>query len=188
MPYSVVLCRHTQTDHNVRRIFSGQLDVPLNSTGIGQANTLAPRVAGLGGICIVLGSNLQRAAYLAERIGKLAGVRVKLTPDLREASVGQLEGLTRAQFPQKCQGEKFHTSNPDFDFRSVGGERAADVIERQLRALRRAEPYLELSGAQTARVVVVGHRTALRTLFQHRLGVIRELHEQGDYQEIAWPL
>jgi len=188
MDWRLVLCRHPQTDHNLGRIYSGQMDVPLNATGLAQVNTLAPQVAGLGGICAVISSDLTRTATLAHRIRDLAGVRLRLLTDLREASIGRLEGLTREEFPQKFQGDRYRTSNPAFDFTDIGGESAERVIARQLRGLRVAQYYLELSGMDVARVVVVGHGTALRLLFRDHLGLIEALHEQGEYQEVPWTL
>ena len=188
MDWRLVLCRHTQTDHNLGRVYSGQLNVPLNQTGMAQVDTLAPQVASLGGICAVLSSDLTRAATLGHRIRDIAGVRLRLLTDLREASIGRLEGFTREEFPQKFQGDRYRTSNPAFDFTDVGGESAERVIARQLRALRVAQYYLELSGMDVARVVVVGHGTALRLLFRDHFGLIEALHEQGEYQEVPWPL
>lgn len=186
MSRRIVLCRHTQTQHNIRRIYTGQLDIPLNRTGISQANSLAANIAALDGICVVLSSDLQRAAYLANGIGRLANAPVRLLRGLREASVGRLEGSTWAQFPHKYRDWQFQTINSSFDFGKAGGERAVAVIERQLLALRAAIPYLKLSTAPITRVVVVGHGTAFRLLFRDRLQLIDELHEQGSYQEVPW--
>ncbi len=188
MPCRLVLCRHTETDHNRKRIYSGQLDVPLNATGRAQARSLAITVGRLDGVCAVLSSDLTRTSTLGMAISTEAGVRLKLIRELREVSIGTLEGLRREEFPQRYRGDQFRTSNPNFDFTTVRGEKASDVITRYMYALRQAGRYFELCGARVARVVIVGHGTALRLVFKHHLGLIDELHEQGEYQEVPWPL
>lgn len=189
MAQRLVLCRHTQTDHNRERIYSGQIDIDLNETGIKQAETVARQIASLPGVCGVLSSNLIRARKLGLRIGELAGVGVKLTDDLREVHLGVLQGFRKEEFPQLYRGEQFNTSNPAFDFTLVGGEKAADVIARYMRALAKAQRYFDICGMSDARVVVVGHGTALRLVFRDYLGLFTgKLHEQGEYQEVPWTL
>ena len=37
------------------------------------------------------------------------------------------------------------------------------------------------------RVVLVGHGTAMRLVFRDTFGLIKELHQQGECQEVIWP-
>lgn len=187
MTHRLVIVRHTQTDDNVARRYSGQYDVELNLTGKKQAIDVSKRIVGLGNICAVASSNLSRAMFLGDRIGSRAGVVTRALPELREAGLGRLERLTRDEFPARYQGDMYRTSRPDFDFTEVGGESAQQVIERYLRGLHIMRRQLELHGPN-GRLVVVGHGTALRLVFRDHFGAIDKLHEQGDFQELDWPL
>lgn len=184
----IIICRHTQTDHNVERRYTGQMDVQVNQIGRAQAAHVAQQIARLPGIRAVLSSDLQRTRYLAATIGRLTGRQPVLLPGLREVALGTLEGCTKAEVVARYPDPTYRTSNPKFDFRGDGGEDAGAVIRRQINALQAMAPLLVTSSRnQTARLVVVGHGTALRLLFRDHLGLIDRLHEQGEYQEVPWP-
>ena len=189
MERQLVICRHTQTDHNFQRRYTGQMNIPVNTTGRKQAQRLADRIAELPGICGILSSDLRRTMYLAKAIGHRTGFTPIALPALREVALGTLEGLTKKEVAARHPGTTFRTSDPQFDFRAVGGEQARDVIRRQLQALQRAETlFASAAAGQMARVIVVGHGTALRLLFRDHLRLIGSLHEQGDCQEVVWKM
>ena len=66
-PVPFYFLRHGVTDHNLRRLVMGQLDVPLNDQGRRQAELAARQVVGLG-ISRIVSSPLSRARETAEVI------------------------------------------------------------------------------------------------------------------------
>ena len=69
-PTRLVLWRHGQTDWNLASRFQGQTDVPLNFTGIAQAQEAARRVAALHPDAIV-SSPLGRTTATADALAEL---------------------------------------------------------------------------------------------------------------------
>ena len=67
---SLIICRHTQTDDNARCCYTGQDDIPLNSTGEHQANALALRLSAFRDIRSVVSSDLKRTTEVAMRIAR----------------------------------------------------------------------------------------------------------------------
>jgi broad specificity phosphatase PhoE len=182
-----VICRHTQTDHNLARILSGQIDVPVNETGATQADNLAQQVGALGGIVRVIGSDLRRTTHLGTKICRQTGMSYGPNVQFREAGLGRLEGLRREEFPEEYRTDRFRTSLPTFDFTPVGGESAQQVVDRYLAAMRAATRFFFGARSEVARLVIIGHGTALRLVFRDHFGLIEKLHEQGEYQEVDWP-
>lgn len=182
-----VICRHTETDHNLARILSGQIDVPVNRTGAAQADKLARQVGALGGIVRVIGSDLKRTTHLGAKICQLTGMSYGPRVQFREAGLGRLEGLRREEFPEQYRTDRFRTSLPNFDFTPVGGESAQQVVARYLAAMQAANRFFFGARSEVTRLVIVGHGTALRLVFRDHFGLIDKLHEQGEYQEVDWP-
>lgn len=182
----ILLCRHTQTDDNRDRIFSGQNNAPLNETGWQQAQTLTDTIMQLvhPPIGAVLSSDLLRAVSLAELIGERAGVTPILDPALREVHIGQMAGLRREDALSRFPLERHKTASPNFDYTDIGGESAEGVRQRHLNFLGREIQQLEMQGVQN--VVVVGHGTSLRLVFQYTLRLIDNLHRQGEHQGVFW--
>lgn len=181
----IIICRHTQTNHNRDRVYSGHINVSLNQTGIQQATTLAEQVTALEGspIGAVLCSDLARAMYLGKAIADRVEITPLYTPALREVNIGQMAGYTREDTFIRFPDERHRTTNQDFDFSDIGGESAANVITRHHNFLVSSIQQLQYRDIQ--RVVVVGHGTALRLLFRDTFGLIDTLHEQGEYQIVS---
>lgn len=88
----LIIVRHGQTDHNATGTHMGQLDVPLNSHGVEQAELVAARLAHEK-IDAVYSSDLQRAYVTAQQIAQFhPGLTVITDPLLRERNVGVLTG------------------------------------------------------------------------------------------------
>lgn len=182
----IIVCRHTQTDHNRDRIYSGQIDIELNQTGRQQAAVLARQVSELSGppIGAILCSDLSRAAYLARAIGELVDITPMFAPALREVNIGGMAGHVREEALILFPDNHHRTNNPDFDYRDINGENAVQVIDRQRDFLAAEKQRFEAAGVE--RIVIIGHGTALRLLFRDTLGLITALHDQGEYQLISW--
>src|SRR5215472_10274815 len=83
--------RHGETDWNARGISQGNVDIPLNATGLAQARSAAERLRNRG-IASIVASPLSRARVTAEIAGEALGLPVAVDADLREVSFGVQEG------------------------------------------------------------------------------------------------
>jgi broad specificity phosphatase PhoE len=169
------------------RILSGQIDVQVNQTGAAQADNLARQVATLDGIVGVVGSDLKRTTHLGTKICRQVRKPYASDTRFREAGLGRLEGLRREEFPEEYRTDQYRTSLPTFDFTPVDGESAPQVVARYLAAMQTANRFFSDGRGDVARLVIVGHGTALRLVFRDHFRLIDKLHEQGEYQEVNWP-
>lgn len=97
---TLYLVRHGQTDWNVSHRFQGQSDIHLTEKGRIQAQAIAQRLAAEE-IHAIYASDLSRAWDTAEAIASHHNIEVIATPNLREASFGQWEGLTYDEIQQR---------------------------------------------------------------------------------------
>ncbi len=150
----LVLVRHGQTDHNREGRLQGQVDIPLNETGIQQAETLAPAITA-NPPDVVVASPLSRAVDTARIITR--GTRLEVTTDdaFLERGFGQWEGLRgeeiRARWPEEHADWRAHRPvlGLGVEDRPVVGQRVAEGC----RALLAAHP------AKT--IMVVAHGAAI---------------------------
>ena len=96
----LLLVRHGLTDWNVNKRFQGQTNVPLNETGIRQAQALGDRIAGET-IDHIYASDLDRARHTARFISQHHHCSLKFDPALRELNFGDWEGLTYQQIQDR---------------------------------------------------------------------------------------
>lgn len=83
--------RHGQTDWNARKLFQGTVDIPLNETGLAQAEEAKKAVRELE-LDLVFASPLNRAMETARIALKERPIRIIPEPRLREREFGVLEG------------------------------------------------------------------------------------------------
>ena len=133
----LILIRHGETDWNVQGRFQGQIDVPLNATGLRQAELTAERlererVRFDAFYCSDLLRTRQTAAPAAQRLALAA------EPDagLREQHFGVLEGLSfdevQARHPDLLSAWLRH----DPDYALPEGESVRAFHARVVSALR----------------------------------------------------
>lgn len=91
------LVRHGETPWNAERRVQGWEDVPLNDTGIGQAQALGRHLAQLrdAGTAIdaIYSSDLKRAHQTARIVAESLGLEPRLESGVRERHYGVLQGL-----------------------------------------------------------------------------------------------
>jgi len=149
----LLLARHGETDWNRNGRVQGHTDIPLNATGIAQAQALAERLAGEP-LVAVFASDLERARVTAAAVAARHGLPVSIDPDLREKNFGTWEGLTGIEIQERF---------PDATRGAWGdGESTGEVTERVITALervRREHP--------DALVLVVAHGGPLRAALAH---------------------
>ncbi len=155
----VILLRHGRTAYNAEARFQGQLDIPLDEVGLGQAKRVADTLASelAGGPVRILSSDLSRAAQTAEVVGARLGVEVVAEPRLREIYAGQWEGLLREQIVADWPDEHEAWRRGDVDVQIGGGESRADAGLRASAAIDEADQSMD-----GGTLICVSHGGALR--------------------------
>ncbi|WP_312030201.1 histidine phosphatase family protein [Actinomycetospora sp. TBRC 11914] len=130
----LVLLRHGRTAWNAERRMQGRLDPPLDGTGLAHAQAVAPVVAGFAPT-VLLCSDQSRALQTALAVAEATGLEPRKEPRLREADVGQWQGLVDTEVEQGWPGQldRWHvdpTATPP------GGESRVDAAQRALPVLR----------------------------------------------------
>ncbi len=100
----IILVRHGQTEWNRNERFRGRADVPLNETGLAQAQATGRRVAAEWRPAAVYSSPLSRAGRTAAAIAQHFDLPVQVEPGLIDIDYGQWQGLSpdeaRARWPE----------------------------------------------------------------------------------------
>ena len=155
----IFFIRHGLTDWNAMRRFQGTCDIPLNETGIRQAQAAAERCKQLR-IERVYHSCLQRAAKTAEIVAEGSGAPLIPCPGFNEVCMGRFQGLTLPEAQEKYPaesaayfGDQMHVAPPE-------GESMLDLQVRALHALETVEKDAE--GCQ--RIAIVSHGALLKVL------------------------
>ena len=155
------LVRHGETDWNATGRAQGHEDIPLNSSGIAQAQRLAARLAGQH-FDAVIASDLSRALETARIVASsLTGApAVQVDHRWREQHLGAIQGLTHAQILER--GWTYPRSPLEaWD----GAESRAQLMQRV------AAPLAELFEAHAGgRVLVVSHGGTMRAAVQFLIG------------------
>ena len=87
--------RHGQTDYNKEDLILGRTDLPLNSTGMAQAEEFAAAVELLGDVDIIIASPMKRAQATARAAAERCGIEIVTDERLREWNYGEYEGKSR---------------------------------------------------------------------------------------------
>lgn len=124
----VCLVRHGATDWNEAGRLHGHTDIPLNETGVRQAEAVARRLAQERWTALWT-SDLRRAHRTAELIGQAIGLVPRVSVALRERHLGDLEGLTFAELRERFPGY------PSADIPVPGVESRSQVRERAMSIL-----------------------------------------------------
>jgi len=91
------LLRHGQTDWNIDLRLQGSSDIPLNQTGIKQAQLAADHLLGSDWE-LILSSPLSRAHDTAKIVASALGLEVVIVPELIERSFGVAEGMSHSEW------------------------------------------------------------------------------------------
>ena len=157
------LFRHGETDWNREGRLQGHTDTSLNETGVAQAEALVERLRPHR-LDSVISSDLARAWTTGRIVAEGLGIPLIREPGLREAHIGEAEGLfwpeVKSRFGETLT-ERWFT---DDDAAFPGGETGLQTRSRGLAALRRfvaEQPY--------RRVGVSTHGAMVRQLMKHAL-------------------
>jgi probable phosphoglycerate mutase len=159
--------RHGETDWNRDGRFQGHIDIPMNETGRMQARALAPLLEAHQ-IEAIYTSDLLRAQETARIIAGTLGVPVFISEKLREAHLGEAQGLTREEIVQKFGPEtlaRWRSGLPmDAEVAYSGGESGKEVGDRFFAAVRE---FLKIQPFQ--RVGISTHGGVIRRMMERIL-------------------
>jgi broad specificity phosphatase PhoE len=164
---SVYLARHGQTAYNLERRFQGQMQVPLDATGVEQAHDLARR-AGAIDFAALWSSPLLRARETAEIVAERLALPIRQDARLMETDAGDWTDRTFAEIQRETPElfDGFAQGDPSFGF--PGGESFAQQGVRVGAALAEIErgelPALVVCHGVVIRIALfqrAGHRVAL---------------------------
>ncbi len=91
--------RHGETDWNAQNLSQGNVDIPLNETGLAQARSASLLLRGKG-IRHVISSPLSRARVTADIAAAELGLPVQIDDGLREVAFGVQEGKPMSEWFQ----------------------------------------------------------------------------------------
>src|ERR1700752_1336173 len=157
------LFRHGETDWNRAGRLQGHTDTPLNATGLAQAEALTERLRPHR-LDAVVSSDLARALTTGRIVAEGLGVPLIREPGLREANIGEAEGLYWPEVKRRFGETLTERWFTDDDAAFPGGESGLETRTRGLLALRRfaaEQPY--------RRIVVSTQGAMVRQLMKHAL-------------------
>ena len=125
------LVRHGETAWNAEHRVQGQLDVPLNATGLAQAQAIA-RALSREKFDALYSSDLARALQTAQPLAALLGLPIVRDRSLRERHYGIFQKLTYAEVKMRFPEDyaRFEARDPEYAFRT--GESLREFSRRSI--------------------------------------------------------
>jgi 2,3-bisphosphoglycerate-dependent phosphoglycerate mutase len=168
----LVLCRHGQSDWNLKNLFTGWKDPALTPLGIEEAKTAGQRLKAKGiGFDVAFTSVLTRAQHtLSLMLDELGQHGLETIRDLalNERDYGELSGLNKDDARAKWGEEQVLIWRRSYDVPPPGGESLKDTAARVLPYyIHRILPKV-LGGS---RVMVAAHGNSLRALIMAMEGL-----------------
>jgi broad specificity phosphatase PhoE len=158
-PTTIYLVRHGESQLNLAKRVSGQLDTPLSPAGIRFSHLLAEQLREVRFTGIYT-SALTRTIETARPTAAIHCLPIQSHAALNEMHFGVLEGRFRdARDPESQALWEARKQNKRF-YRITGGERFIDMAERVKNALKDILAH-EAGGT----ILIVGHRNTNRALF-----------------------
>jgi broad specificity phosphatase PhoE len=162
----IILIRHGQTAWNKVERIRGQVDIPLDETGVAQARATAQRVVEDWQPSAVISSPLRRAIQTAEVIAHQLCQEVCLEPGLLDINFGQWQGLSPAHVERRWPEMAAAWLTAPHTVHFPGGGSLDQVKQRSMTALH---ALIERHGGQ--QIVVVAHTVVNRVIMCAVLGL-----------------
>ncbi len=171
----LVLCRHGQSEWNLKNLFTGWRDPGLTEKGVEEAKQAGRRLKAEGiAFDVAFTSELGRAQKTCDLIlAELGQSGLETFRDiaLNERDYGDLSGLNKDEAKEKWGEEQVHLWRRSYAVQPPGGESLRDTLARVLPYyLRRILPAV-LSGKRT---LVSAHGNSLRALVMAMEGISSE--------------
>lgn len=138
----IILIRHGETVWNREARMQGHKDSPLTEVGCEQAAAAGRRLKEER-CTALLHSDLGRTCHTARLIAGASGLDMQPEPQLRERSLGILEGMTKPEIQARYPDifASYQSRRPDFVI--PGGESLQQVFDRTRRCLTRIAELFE---------------------------------------------
>jgi len=162
----IILVRHGQTQWNQVERFRGQIDVPLNETGLAQAEAAARRIAAQWTPVAIYASALSRATVTAQKIAQPFGLPVNSNPGLLDIHFGEWQGLSVEEAQARWPDQVWNWIHAPQQVMVPGGESFAAAQARALNAIQ--ELMIKHSGDTIA---LVSHTVINRLILLGILGL-----------------
>jgi broad specificity phosphatase PhoE len=165
MMTSIYLVRHGQTAWNKEEIFRGRTDVPLDETGLKQAELAGEYFKGIE-IHAIYSSPLSRAWETAQKIAQFHHVKVQPLQGIVDMSFGRWEGQSHLDI-QKNDKETYRQWREEPQLlRLPSGESLDDVRVRAMAALEEG-----IQNHPGKSLILVSHRVVNKVLICGILGL-----------------
>lgn len=130
----IILVRHGETEYNKTHRYQGALDIPLNETGLHQADLLAERLKDVP-IDVFISSPMQRAYVTTEKVAALHDRTVDYADKrLSEASYGDWAGKTFKEIEAEHPKEYLLQWKKRWSYTPPNGE-SLQSIQKRYRAV-----------------------------------------------------
>lgn len=160
----IILVRHGQTEWNRVERFRGHADVPLNETGLAQAEATGRRLAAGSKAAAVYSSPLSRSVSTAEAIARHSGLPLQVHPGLTDIDYGEWQGLSPDEVRQRWPEMLDTWYKAPGAARIPGGETLDELRLRVMGAVNRL-----ITRHAGGSIVLVGHTVVNRIIL---LGVL----------------
>jgi 2,3-bisphosphoglycerate-dependent phosphoglycerate mutase len=176
MDRCLVLCRHGQSEWNLKNLFTGWKDPDLTALGVQEAKDGGKRLKAKGlAFDIAFTSDLSRAQktcqLILDELGQ-SSLKTIRNVALNERDYGDLSGLNKAETAAKYGEAQVHIWRRSYDVPPPGGESLKDTVARAL-------PYFVTDILPRVmageRVLVAAHGNSLRALIM----VLDRLNPEG---------
>ena len=162
---SIYLVRHGQTAWNKEEIFRGRTDVPLDETGLRQAELVGEYFKGME-IHGIYSSVLSRAWETAQKIAQFHDLKVQPLDGIIDMSFGEWEGRPHQEIRENDRETYRQWVETPHLVRLPGGEGLDDV---RVRAMAAIEEVIRNHPGKT--LILVTHRVVNKVLICSILGL-----------------
>lgn len=152
------LIRHARTQWNLEKKIQGSTDIALSPEGIRQAGLWA-EILMPETYDVILSSPLIRARQTSQIISGKIRTDIEYDEDLREQDFGSWEGRRLMDIKVQAPGEIERQESMGWQFCPPGGESRTLVLNRGLRAVKKAVKRLD-----GKKILIVSHSSVIKTM------------------------
>lgn len=149
------LLRHGQTRWNIEGKIQGKTDIPLNETGMEQAECLADAMAACR-VRALFSSPLLRARQTADIVADQTGLGVSVLPELKEVDFGLWEGRTWKEIEENYPEDYKKWEKNPARAAPTGGEPRRSCMERSRSAVEQMLVTVDALGGGDVCIVAHG--------------------------------